>query len=79
MQKNYRKVLINLFHFLLVRPQHHRVILPVTEEGMRTKRRSLAYFSNPNLETMIEPVPGDRDKYPAILAQKHLFESWREY
>jgi isopenicillin N synthase-like dioxygenase len=56
----------------------HRVVNPsrdVVEAGADTRRQSIAFFMNPNPDTLVEVIlckDGEQPKYPPILAEEHL-------
>ncbi|KAI8503963.1 hypothetical protein Bbelb_180310 [Branchiostoma belcheri] len=51
----------------------HRVLLPETEEGQKSHRRSIAFFVHPNKDTLISSLDGS-NKYPPIKAGDYLDE-----
>ncbi|XP_035662148.1 2-oxoglutarate-Fe(II) type oxidoreductase ppzD-like isoform X2 [Branchiostoma floridae] len=49
----------------------HRVVIPETEEGRKTSRRSLAFFAHPDDDAVITCLDGS-NKYPPITAGEYL-------
>eukprot|EP00058_Branchiostoma_floridae_P022260 XP_002607750.1 hypothetical protein BRAFLDRAFT_82802 [Branchiostoma floridae] len=51
--------------------ESHRVVIPETEEGRKTSRRSLAFFAHPDDDAVITCLDGS-NKYPPITAGEYL-------
>jgi len=62
----------------LFRSTLHRVVSPVGTDStgpLTPKRRSIAYFCNPNADTIVECLPGcegDGPKYPAVRTEDYV-------